>query len=288
MLRIYYQLAKPGIVYGNALTGVAGFLLGAHRVAGTIATAEPFPFAELLGFSIGLMLSIAGACVFNNVMDQDIDALMTRTKKRALVTGALTEQHAVIYGAVLVALGLVILVYTSLLAAFLTLIGVLLYLGAYTPAKRSTVHSTLIGAIAGAIPPVAGYAASTGRLDLIALALFLCLASWQMPHFFAIALFRAKEYAAADLPIMSVAHGAARTRTLIILYILVFGFASVALGFLAGLPALYFVSMGILAAIWLILALGARYARNANQAARRVFRFSLLILLVWCALISFA
>ncbi len=289
MFRTYYQLAKPGIVRGNVLTGIAGFLLGVHLVSNaSVAAIIPFPIAALLGFSVGLALSIAGACVFNNVMDQDIDALMARTKKRALITGEVTGQQAVLYGAILTALGLVVLIYTSLLAALLTLIGVLVYLGAYTPAKRTTVHSTLIGAVAGAVPPVAGYAASTGRLDVVALALFFCLASWQMPHFFAIALFRAKEYAAASLPIMSVAHGAVRTRALIIVYILVFIFSSMVLGFLATLPPLYFLSMGILGSLWLILAIAGLYARNANQSARRIFHFSLIILLVWSALISFA
>ncbi len=289
MFRPYYQLAKPGIVRGNVLTGIAGFLLGAHLVSeASGAVAVPFPVAALLGFAFGLALSIAGACVFNNVMDQDIDARMTRTKARALVTGEIAQQRAVLYGGILTALGLVVLLYTSLLAAFLTLIGILVYLGAYTPAKRTTVHSTLIGAVAGAVPPVAGYAASTGRLDVVALALFFCLASWQMPHFFAIALFRGKEYAAAGLPVMSVVHGVRRTRILTIVYLLVFIFATVVLGVLASLPPLYFVAMGILGSVWLLLAIAGLYARNANQSARRIFHFSLIILIVWSALISFA
>jgi protoheme IX farnesyltransferase len=279
MVRTYYQLAKPGIVYGNALTAGAAYLLGT----------EGFPDAlAFLGFLLGMSFSIAGSCVFNNIMERDVDALMARTKKRALVTGAVSVRDAALYGGVLTAVGLVLLLYVSLWAFLLTVIGIITYVAVYTPSKRRTRHSTAIGSVAGAVPPVAGYAAASGGLDLVALLLFLVLAAWQMAHFFAIALNRQKEYAAAGMPVMPLAVGVSRTRAYTALYAVLFATLAIALGFVARAGATYFIVMSAVSAGWLLLAIAGFYAKNTGRWARRMFLYSLIALLAFSLAIALA
>jgi protoheme IX farnesyltransferase len=163
-MRTYYQLIKPGIVYGNAMTALAAFVF---------ASTAPFNFPLLFATLFGLSFSIAAACVVNNIIDRDIDVHMERTKKRAIPTGQISIRKALIFAAVLGVIGFSLLFfYTNLYALFVTLFGVVVYLGLYTPLKRTTPHSTIVGALAGAVPPVVGYVAVTNELNGVAVLLF--------------------------------------------------------------------------------------------------------------------
>jgi protoheme IX farnesyltransferase len=195
--RIYYNLTKPGIVYGNAIHICAGVLFAAAMY--------PLHLNSFLGVLFGTSLVIASACVMNNYFDRNIDARMNRTKKRATVTGAISFTEIVIFAAVLLLGGLGLLAaLTNLLVVGLGVTAYVFYVLIYTYSKRITVHSTLIGSVPGALPAVAGYAAFSDSLDTGALLLFFLIVCWQMPHFYAISLYRRRDYEAAKLPVLGV------------------------------------------------------------------------------------
>ncbi len=189
--RTYYELVKPRMVYANVLVAAAAFVYASHGAAdlalGAITVA-------------GLGFVIASACTFNNYMDQGIDAKMERTKCRALPSGLLPGRHALVMGALLLAAGAALLYMTTPAALIVALAGWVTYVLLYTPLKPLSPHALFVGAVAGAVPPVVGYAAVAGTLDATALALFLFLFFWQLPHFVAISIYRGEEYAQASVP----------------------------------------------------------------------------------------
>jgi protoheme IX farnesyltransferase len=194
MIKKYYELAKPGIVYGNALVAAAGF---AYAAAGN------FNWLLFLYMLVGLSLVIASACVFNNYYDRDIDKKMARTATRALASGAISNKDALWYASVLGIIGALLLYFFTTLPAFLVgLIGWAIYVFAYTPLKHVTPQALWVGALAGATPPVVGYAAVTNTIDMTALWFFIFLFVWQIPHFLGIAAYRYDDYAAANIPLL--------------------------------------------------------------------------------------
>ncbi|MBI5470390.1 protoheme IX farnesyltransferase [Candidatus Kaiserbacteria bacterium] len=278
MIDAYYRLAKPGIIYGNGITAAAGFLLASH---GTISL--PLFIATIAGLS----LVVASACVFNNLLDRDIDAQMERTKDRALVVGTIPTFNAIAYGSILGISGFILLIFhVNLLAACVSFFGFAVYLGFYTPLKRVSVHATLVGALAGAVPPVLGYAAVANTVDRGAILLFAILILWQMPHFFAIGIYRLQDYAAASIPILPV-KSICQAKTQIVLYIIAFGIAALSLFAYGYVGRAYFIVMTLLCVAWLSLALALFRTDENSRAARKVFLFSLVVILAWSALIAF-
>lgn len=280
MIREYYRVAKPGIVYGNALSVIAGYLFGGITA---------FDLSAFLGVVVGACLVMAGGCVFNNIIDIPIDRMMKRTKQRALVTGVIPVSRAFIYGVLLSGAGLGLLWWqTNRLTVALGVLALLAYVALYGWAKRTTTASTLIGAISGGLPPVAGYTAATGRLDMAAVLLFLILAAWQMPHFYAVAIFRREEYLSARIPLLSVVKGNAAVRRQILVYIVVFAVAAASLAALSSAGLIYMAVMLLLSAEWLRRSLRPFTKKNQSAWARSVFGFSLIVLLVFSATVSVA
>ena len=271
MIKTYYALTKPGIIYGNVLTATAGFLLASKgHINGWL----------LLATVAGTSLVIASACVFNNYIDRGIDAKMARTSKRALVEGTVRGRNAIIYASLLSVAGFTLLIaYTNLLVVVIGLAALFDYVVLYGLAKRRSVHGTLVGSIAGAAPVVAGYCAVTGRIDAGALILFLILASWQMPHFYAIAMYRFDDYKAAGLPVLPVKSGMRATKIQIMLYISAFITANALLSVFGYTGYTYLVIMALLAIIW--LRKGAQGFKKINDKlwGRQMFLFSLIIIL---------
>ena len=209
-IRAYYQLTKPGIVRGNAVHLVAGALF---------ASMLPLMWEPLLGAVIGTSLVIASACVANNYMDRGIDAKMKRTRRRPAVTGLVAFRDAMIFAAVLGAAGFITLAFlTNPTVVLIGIIAYVLYVFAYGWAKRRTVHSTLIGAIPGALPAMAGYVAISGQADIGAWLVFLLVFIWQMPHFYAISIFRREEYHSAGLPVLGAVRPFETVRRYIVTY----------------------------------------------------------------------
>jgi protoheme IX farnesyltransferase len=276
VIKRYYALTKPGIVRANVMAAVAGFLLASP---GHIA------LVPLLALVVGVTSIIAGSCVTNNYLDRHIDARMKRTQGRALVTRDISVRSALIYALVLGIVGFAsLIIYTNWLTDWLGAIGVVSYVIIYGYAKRTTRWGTLVGTISGAVPPVAGYTAATGRLDVAALLLFLLLVAWQMPHFYAIAIFRQKEYAAAGIPVWPIVKGLASTRLQIIGYTLLFT-ALVPLLTLYGYTGLtYLVIMAAISLWWLRTTL--KKHGNTERWARKLFGQSLLVLLVLSCMLA--
>lgn len=280
LIKAYYRLAKPGIIYGNAIAAIAGFLL---------ASVNGFDLLLFIATIMGISLVMASACVFNNYTDRYIDAKMSRTKKRALVTGEISPLAALIYAVVLGIIGFSMLaIWTNWLTVLVGIIGMFDYVVLYAYAKRTSVHGTLVGTISGASPPVAAYVAVTGKFDAVALLIFLVMLFWQMAHFYAIAIFRAKDYKAAGIPVLPVIKGVKTTKVQIIIYIVAFIVASLLLPLFGYGGYVYTVVMLILGAIWLRVSILQFTAADEVKWAKRVFKFSLIVLLSFCLVVSLA
>ncbi len=277
-IRTYYSLTKPGIVYGNLFAAAAGFF---------VASKGHPNLWLLLATLLGTALIIGSACVVNNYTDRKIDQKMSRTKNRALAKGTISAKTAIIYALILGLLGFYILAfYVNLLTVFIGIIGFLDYVVFYALSKRASPEGTLIGSISGATPPIAGYCAVTNQFDTGALLLFLILLIWQMPHFYAIALYRSQDYAAAAIPVLPLKKGIQNTKIQMLLYILAFGIVSSLLSLFGFTGKIYFIVSLILSLIWLVLAAQGFRTQNDTQWARRMFTFSLIILTTLCIIMS--
>jgi protoheme IX farnesyltransferase len=221
---------------------------------------------------------VASGCVFNNCIDRDIDIKMERTKNRVMVQGGMSLPLALIY-ATLLGLGGFSLLYVQAnpLAAYCALIGFVVYVGFYSLwLKRKSVHGTLVGSLSGAMPPVIGYCAVSNSFDLAAVTLLVMFSLWQMPHSFAIAIFRFKDYSAANIPVLPVARGILAAKKQIVLYVLAFVLATLmlTLGGYAGLG--YMAVAAGMGLYWLYMAWGGYKAEDDSKWARKVFGFSIL------------
>jgi protoheme IX farnesyltransferase len=278
VFKTYYSLTKPGIIYGNALTAAAGFLL---------ASKWHIDWLLFIALLVGTSLGIGSACVYNNYIDRDIDKKMARTRKRALVSGAVTNRNALLFATVLGAVGFVILiVFTNWLVVLAGAIGFVDYVFLYGISKRKSVYGTLVGSISGAMPVVAGYVAVTDRFNLGALLLFLLLVLWQMPHFYAIAMYRLKDYAAADIPVLPRMSGMRRTKLQIIMYIMAFIIAIGLLTIFGYTGIVFLVVMVGASLVWLWQGFQGISTGDDIVWARKMFKYSLIIILLLSVMLS--
>lgn len=270
-IKQYYQLTKPGIVYGNLLTAAAGYLLGSQL---------HIEIRSLIGLLAGTWLVIASACVFNNYLDRGIDRKMKRTRRRPSATGEIGVWQALVYASVLGLLGVaVLLLDTNGLTLAVGLVGFVDYVLLYGWSKRHSVHGTLVGSISGSAPIVAGYTAATNRLDTGALLLFLILTAWQMPHFYSIALYRYKDYKAAGLPVLPVVRSAKQAQYQTLAYIVAF-IAAVAMLTAYGYTGYtYLIIMGGIGLVWLYRGVHGLRVYDTKAWGKRMFLFSLIVIL---------
>ncbi|WP_420457298.1 heme o synthase [Rubrivirga sp.] len=239
LLSDYKELLKPGITAFVVVMAAAGYLLGATG---------PVDWVVLLGLMAGTGLTGGGAAALNHVVEREHDARMARTATRPLPGGRMSPSHATTYAAVCVVVGAVVLATTTNpLTTGLALLTVALYVGVYTPLKRTTVHNTLVGAIPGALPALGGAAAATGALDAVGWALFAILYLWQLPHFYALAWMFREDYRRGGFRMLPSADRGERTLAAMVLgaslLLLVAGVLPAAVGqagplFLAGMAGL--------------------------------------------------
>lgn len=280
MLRTYYELTKPGLVWGNVITTLAGFLF-----ASRLDVSWPLLFGTL----VGAALVIASACVFNNIFDREADSKMPRTKNRALATGEVTIAKARAFAMLLSAGGFaVFFLAVGVLPGLIALVGSLVYVGFYTPLKYRSPLAVFMGSIAGACPIVIGYTAAANRLDTTALLLFIILALWQIPHFYAIALYRKSDYAAGGIPVLSLKRGTRAVYRYIDIFIILYIITASSLTYLGYTGITYLVIVGTSGAIWLGLALGGFRQPDDAAHARRIFFMSLVVMLSFAVALSFA
>jgi protoheme IX farnesyltransferase len=205
----WVQLAKPGVTRLVLVTTLFGGLVAPGSM----------PLALWALTLVGTALVVAAANALNMVYEADADALMSRTRDRPLPSGRLTPGPVVKAAGVAAVLGLFGLSCVSLTSALLGLLALVSYVWVYTPLKRSTPHALYVGAVPGAIPPLIGYASTTGgALDARAFALFALLAVWQVPHFLAIAVFRQAEYERAGFKVFSVCRSRLEVRRLMLVW----------------------------------------------------------------------
>lgn len=265
-------LTKPGIILGNILTVLGGFFLGAR---GQIS------WLLLLATVIGLGLIIASSCVFNNYIDRNADAKMGRTKNRALATQSIPHKSAIVFAIILGLIGVFVLAFTNMLALTIAIIGFLFYVILYSFSKYYTRYGTLIGSIAGAVPPVVGYTAASNQFDLGAFLLFVILVLWQMPHFYAIAIYRQKEYAKADIPVLPLVKGTRRTKIHMLFYCIAFLAISPMLSVAGYTGGGYQVIAVVLGIGWLWFAIqGFNTQHEDAKWARKMFVYSLFVITV--------
>ena len=271
MISPYFRLTKPGIIFGNLVSVAGGFFL---------ASKGHVDLMVLLATAVGVALVVASGCVFNNLIDRDIDRCMERTRNRPLVTGEIWPRAAALFGSVLGLAGVAVLyLSTNLLAVGLVLGGFGVYVGLYSLyMKRNSVYGTLIGSLAGAAPPIVGYCAVSGRFDTGALILLVIFSLWQMPHSYAIAIFRFKDYAAAAIPVLPVKRGITRAKFQIVGYILAFAVATVTLCLSGYVGKNYLVVAIALSGYWLYMALSGFSTGDDRIWARKIFMFSILII----------
>jgi len=278
-IKQYYSLTKPGVLYGNALTAAAGFLF---------ASKSNVNWGLFLYMIFGTSLVIGSACIINNYLDQDIDKVMARTKKRALVAGVISPSRALLFGIVTGLLGIIILtVKTNGLVVLSGIFGFIVYVFLYGAlSKRRSVHGTLVGSISGAMPIFAGYVAASSQIDSGAVLVFLVLFFWQIPEFYSISIYRQEEYAAANVPVISVIKGIPHTVVAIFIYTLLFIASTTALFVFEYTSVSYLIIISLLNMWWLWLSIKGLVSKNQAKWSRQMFRFSLIILLAFSFLIS--
>jgi protoheme IX farnesyltransferase len=270
-LRDYFELCKPRVVALMILTSMVGMCL-----------ARPMHFSWLIFWlgNIGIALVAGSAAAVNHLVDRHIDRLMHRTKNRPIAQGKVSTKHAIIFAARLCCVGLFVLIeFVNTLTALLTFLSLIGYAGIYTLyLKHATSQNIVIGGIAGAAPPLLGWVAMTGHVDLGAIILLLIIFVWTPPHFWALAIYRVDEYAKADVPMLPVTHGIPYTKLNIVIYAVVL-FAVTVLPFVIGMSGWIYLLTAI--------ALGMRFIQMAvrlkntdePKMAMAVFRFSITYLM---------
>jgi protoheme IX farnesyltransferase len=249
-VRAYIALTKPRIIELLLITTIPAMVLATRDLPGMTM---PEWFRLAFWTLVCGTLAAGSANAINQYLDRDIDLLMSRTRKRPLPAHDVTPENAVVFGIVLGIVSVSLMAWTvNLVAAFLTLLAIAFYVVVYTiMLKRTTPQNIVIGGAAGALPPVIGWAAVTGRVEVPALVLFLLVFYWTPPHFWALALRIRKDYEAARIPMLPVVKGVPETTRQIAIYTVVLVAMSLVFYLVAGMGLVYLVAAVVLGAVFL-------------------------------------
>ena len=278
LLKSYYQLCKPNVVYMMLICAFVGMLLAEESVGS---------FRYLFVALTGIALCSASAAAINQVIDRNTDASMTRTDQRPLPKGELSATHASVFAFVIGATGALILyLYVNTLTMILTIASLIGYAFIYTIyLKRATPQNIVIGGLAGAAPPLLGWSSITNTIDPYALLLVLIIFVWTPPHFWALAIYRKEEYAKESIPMLPVTHGVIFTKLQIVLYTIILFIVSLLpyVVLMSGLIYLY--SALILSSMFLYSSVKLYYSSD-DEDAMKTFQFSIYyIFLIFLALL---
>ncbi|TDY16958.1 protoheme IX farnesyltransferase [Paraburkholderia sp. BL6665CI2N2] len=274
MYRSYLKLTKPGIVLGNMISLSSGYFL-ASRIT--------IHWSQLVIVLLSVALVIGSGCAVNNIVDRDIDALMTRTRTRPMVNGEISTRAALLFAGPLALSGFVLLYQGTKcpVAVMLLLVGYIVYTGFYTLFfKRHSIHGTMVGSFSGAMPPVVGYCAASGRFDTAALILWIMFCIWQMPHSYAIAIFRSADYRAAAIPVYPLVKGTPAAKRHIIGYIFAFTCVAALLVPLGYAGAIYLLAVLASGISWLWIGLRGLKAQDDILWARQLFFISIVVVTI--------
>jgi|TARA_B110000444_G_scaffold199783_1_gene191197 protoheme IX farnesyltransferase len=270
--RDYLELCKPNVVALMLLTSLIGMLL---------ATDQAVPLTVLVFGNLGIALCAGSAAAVNHIVDRHVDDKMARTLNRPLAQGRLKTQHAVLFALITGTLGMaILLVFTNVLTAWLTLASLVGYAFIYTMfLKRATPQNIVIGGLAGAAPPLLGWTAVTGEIHHNALLLVLIIFAWTPPHFWALAVHRKDEYAKAKIPMLPVTHGEHYTKINILLYTFLL-IVVTTMPYLTGMFGwLYLVSSLLLGLGFLYWAVVMLRSKGGNSGMK-TFQYSIVYLMV--------
>ena len=279
ILRSYYHLCKPNVVFMMLITSLIGSLLATNG--------SNFNPLLILISLIGIGLCAASAAAINQVVDQKVDANMSRTSDRPIPQGEISSSKAISFAIVIGFIGYAILYrYVNVLTAYLTIASLIGYAIIYTVfLKRATPQNIVIGGLAGAAPPLLGWSSITGSIDPNALLLVLIIFAWTPPHFWALAIHRKDEYAKENIPMLPVTHGISFTKLQIILYTIIMLLVSLFPYFVMMSGAFYLVSALVLGLIFLWYAFSL-YVDDSNSLAMPTFQYSIYyIFLIFLALL---
>ncbi len=269
-IKAFFALNKPVIVLLLLVTTYAGMVVGGKQIPGLSLT-----FWTLLGGA----LAAGGSSALNQYIDRELDKHMQRTARRPLPSGKLTPAEALAYGLAACLLSFFLLAgFVNLLAAVLSLAGMVYYVLLYSVwLKHATVQNIVIGGGAGAIPPLVGWAAASGSLNIPSLFLFAIIFMWTPPHFWALALIRSKDYARAGVPMLPVVRGEKETRVQIFVYTIELVALTLLMPILNLAGSVFLVSAVVLG-LWLIYAAWNVLRKEGNLVAYRMYRYSSMYL----------
>jgi len=273
----YIELMKPRVMSLVVFTALVGLLIAPGHIHPVIG------LTALICIAVGA--GAAGA--LNMWHDADIDARMARTAARPIPAGRLLPGEALAFGLTLAAFSVVVLgLLVNVLAALLLAATIAFYVLVYTMwLKRTTPQNIVIGGAAGALPPMIGWAAATGGVSIEPILLFLIIFLWTPPHFWALSLYRAEDYARAGVPMLPVVAGPQETRRQILLYTLLLAPLGAAPWFLGYAGATYGVAALVTGAVMIALAFRVRAERQGYVAAKQMFAFSILYLFLLFAML---
>ncbi|MBD1209032.1 MAG: protoheme IX farnesyltransferase [Ignavibacteria bacterium] len=275
-LASYYEMTKPGITRMVVLSAAAGYYLGVPRAAEHFAVAQ-----NVMNFflaMLGTALVSAGSCVLNNFIERDFDKLMKRTMLRPIPAGTIAPKAALGFGLALGALGVLALFFVNILTAALAVLTFVLYVNIYTPLKRKTTLSLIVGGLPGALPALGGWTAATGSIGLGGLMFFALMFFWQMPHFLALSWMYKQDYERGGYEMLAVYDNTGKKLALqTVLYIVLLIPCTLALTFVRETGMVYLAGASVLCAVFLYFAL--QLLRNVSIVnARKVLLSSYLYL----------
>ncbi len=269
-LRQFLALTKPRVVSLIVFTAIIGMFLASPGLP---------PAGAVLFATVGIALVAGAAAAVNCLVEQKIDAVMARTRRRPLPRGEISSLETLVFAGIVGGSGLLVLYeLVNPLTMWLTLLTFVGYAVIYTVLlKPATPQNIVIGGASGAMPPVLGWAAVTGTVSPEALLLFLIIFAWTPPHFWSLALYRANDYARAGLPMLPITHGPQYTRLMIVLYTFILVGVTL-LPFAIGMSGfLYLAGALVLGGMFLSRAFGL-YHRYSDALARSTFKFSIAYL----------
>ncbi|WP_343182959.1 heme o synthase [Buchnera aphidicola (Neophyllaphis podocarpi)] len=279
MFNKYFTVLKPKIVFGNLISVISVFLFASK---GNLNI-------HLLIFTLtGTFCIISSSCIFNNIIDINIDQKMNRTKDRFLVNNQNYLYNFAVFALTLFFLGCILLYFfVNLLSLFLSIFGFFIYVIIYSLyMKQNSIFAILVGSIAGAMPPLIGYCSFSNFLDFKSLILFLIFVVWQIPHSYSLAILYSNDYNNANIPILPLIKGNLLTKKYILLSILVFFFLTLLLFLFKFVGYYYFIIMLIFNFIWLYIFFNNCLNSNILIWSKNMFLFSLIIIMIFNLVIS--
>lgn len=274
-------VTKPRLVSSNVITTFVGLWLAFHSSHANPLLTRSEEVLLAIAILVGTTLIMLGSCALNNFLDRDLDIQMNRTKNRPSADGTISPKVLFWYGTAICITGLLFLLYANVLAAFLGLVGIFVYVIVYTKwLKRTSTLNTIVGGISGAVPPIVGWAGVTGGLEMGAWILFLILFFWQPPHFLALAMYRSEEYHAAGYKMLPGVSGFAVTKRQMLVWTAALVPTSLLLHSTGTVGFTYWIIALVLGIAWLALLIKGFFTNDDIKWAKQNFKFSLVYLTV--------